>query len=687
MIRRRCAQVSAGVMATGLLGLPAASGWAAPAHAIDQRATVPATGGEEMTILTGAGPATFRVADPEAPSSPAERDDRIQIKPDGTSVGWTPGWTIRGRVIVRSDGRDAGIVEAAVRNAPGKQAFKGKVTPAVQDGRGGPLAAFFYVDVGSVREAVELAAGLAGLAGIDEAYVDVGFPKALRSTLPTDPGFSQQWHLLNATNPSADINVEAAWKAGFTGEGVTVGILEAGWDISHDDLSPNHDAEASQPPSGSLDHGTATAGLVAAVANNGIGGAGVAYGGKVSRLYYGTASEIADAFGFRNDLNKIKSNSWGPFDNGFIASMSSIERAAVEDAAVNGRGGLGTVIVWAAGNGGQSNDRLDYDGYGSNRFAMAIGSIDFFDRHSVYSEPGSALMLVTTSDFDLVPSDEPGIYTTWSFNGYTNSFGGTSAAAPIAAGVAALVLQANPGLTWRDVQHVMIRSARRVNPSDESWIFNGAGAGVLRAWSEFYGFGAVDAGAAVALASNWTNRPPESSVASPLIVVNTAIPDANQAGVTSTASITGRLLAERVQVTLTAPHSRIGQLRITLTSPSGTTVTLASTRFDNTPGGYNQFTFHPAAFWDERAAGTWTLKVADEVAVPANTGTLSSWQLTVYGHEPACWCDWNLSGDLSIQDLFDFLASYFAGKGDFSGDGVIGMQDLFDFLACWFGGC
>ena len=86
-------------------------------------------------------------------------------------------------------------------------------------------------------------------------------------------------------------------------------------------------------------------------------------------------------------------------------------------------------------------------------------------------------------------------------------------------------------------------------------------------------------------------------------------------------------------------------------------------------------------------AGTWTLKVADEVSSPVATGTLTSWQLKVYGYNPACRCDWNLSGAVSLQDLFDYLGSYFANKGDFSGDGTTTVQDIFDYLACWFQGC
>jgi subtilisin-like proprotein convertase family protein len=649
------------------------------------RTSAAATQAVEMDVPLSGVRARFRVETPDGPSSAAARDDRALTRADGTSVGWTSGYTLTARVIVRA--MDQKSVATAAGNA------NVNITSADRDGHGGALSEFFYVDAASVRDAIALAnamtlgGGGGGGAGIREAYLDVDSPKVLRNNIPTDPGVPLQWHLINSVNPSADINVEPSWKAGLTGAGITVGVLESGWDITHEDLAANYDAAASQPAAGSVDHGTATAGLVAAVANNARGGAGVAYGAKVSRLYYGSSSQIADAFGFRNDLNKIKTNSWGPFDNGFIATISSVELAGFEDAVTTGRGGLGEVIVWAAGNGGQNNDRVDYDPYGSNRFSMAVGSIDSQDRHSLYSEPGSSLMLVTTSDYDLISTADVGIYSSWGFNTYTTTFGGTSSASPIAAGVAALVLQANPNLGWRDVQHVMIRSARRVNPADPSWGFNGAGAGNMRAWSEIYGFGAIDAGAATALAPTWVNRPAQGVFAGPVVSVNQSIPDNNLTGVSSGVSVASPLIVERVQITLNAPHTRIGQLRITLTSPSGTVATLATLRSDNTSGGYSNFTFSPARFWDERAAGTWTLKVADEVASPLATGSITNWQLKIFGYTPACPCDWNLSGDVSLQDLFDYLTSYFNGRGDFAGDGAATVQDLFDFLGCWFGGC
>jgi subtilisin-like proprotein convertase family protein len=346
-----------------------------------------------------------------------------------------------------------------------------------------------------------------------------------------------------------------------------------------------------------------------------------------------------------------------------------------------GRGGKGEIIVWACGNGAQTNsDRVDYDGYGSNRYSISIGAIDNIDRASVYSEPGSSLMLVTTSSYDFLGSGGSGIYScsgadTTGNGQYTTGFGGTSAAAPIAAGAIALMLQANPNLGWRDVPHVLIRSARRVNPGDAGWVANGAG----RFVNYQYGFGAIDAGAAVALAQTFTPRGPERTFAA-LRTIDLPIPDNSPAGISSAALVSANLAVERVQVTLNAPHARLGDLRVVLTSPSGSSSVLADMRNDFT-AGYNNFVFTTARHWDERSHGVWSLRVSDVRS--GVTGTLSSWQINLYGAAPDCPCDWN-GGGIGVQDIFDFLSDWFAGAGDFNNDGTLSVQDIFDFLGCWF---
>jgi subtilisin-like proprotein convertase family protein len=582
-----------------------------------------------------------------------------------------PAIRIRARVIVRM--QDRATLEALLALRAAKSPVR---TAGSADA---PLAGFWLVDLPGVRDAAALASSLRADPRVTEAYLDTH--RFLPRGLPTDPGFPNQWYLNNTVTPAASTHVVPAWLAGITGAGVTVGIVDEGFNILHPDLAANYAPAASQADLGFADHGTATAGLVGAVANNDKGGAGIAYGASIARLYFGFQSDNAVAFGFHNELNAIKTNSWGPTDNGTIYPMSSIELAALDDAVTTGRAGKGEIIVWACGNGALTNtDRVDYDGYGSNRYAIAVGAIDNIDRASVYSEPGSALMLVTTSSYDFASSGGSGIYSTIGSDtsgpgSYTSIFGGTSASAPLVAGAVALVLQANPNLGWRDVQHVLIRSARRVNPSDAGWTANGAG----RFVNYQFGFGALDTAAAVTLAQTFPPRPPERTV-SGISTVNLPIPDNSPAGVVSAIPVNANLTVERVQVVLTAPHARLGDLRVVLTSPSGSASILAIDRNDFSTG-YDNFVFTSVRHWDERSHGVWSLRVSDMRS--GVTGTLTSWQLKVYGTTPDCPCDWNGNG-LSVSDIFDFLNDWFAGVADFNNDGTPSVQDIFDFLGCWF---
>lgn len=626
-----------------------------------------------LDVPTFAGRKALRIANPDAARTVAWAAEMPILAPAaGGMVPASLGASIvTSRVIVRvGDERTfaRSLVGTTRRQARGL-GFGGRT-----------LAGFRVIEAASVREASVLASALARSPGVSEAWVDMQQPIAPRrgGGIPTDPGVTQQWHLLNATMPGNDAAVVLAWQAGYTGAGVTVGVVDAGFAATHPDLAPNFSAAASQPDKGTSDHGTACAGLVAAAANNAQGGAGVAYDAKVSRLYYGSSSQIADALAFRNDLNAVKSNSWGPLDNARISFMSSLEQQALADAATTGRDGKGTVMVWASGNGAQNLDRVDYDAYASNRHVMAVGSVDFFDRRAQYSEPGSALFCVAPSGFDFF-GPGPKIYTTWGTSDYIATFGGTSAACPIAAGVVALILDANPALTARDVFHIVARTARKCNPTDPGWIQNAAGR-----WINYdFGFGAIAAGPATELAAGWVNVPPETAVAKAPLQVGTPIPDNDPVGVSSVRSVSSKIRVERVQVVLTAPHPRIGDLRVTLTSPGGTPAVLADLRADNTVGAYNAYTFTSVRTWDEFSRGDWTLNVADRNG-NGLAGVFDSWQLRIFGTRPRCDADWDFDGTVSESDLFAFISDYFAGGADFTLDGSSTPNDLFAFLQTYF---
>src|SRR5262249_22179245 len=162
----------------------------------------------------------------------------------------------------------------------------------------------------------------------------------------------------------------------------------------------------------------------------------------------------------------VENHSWHrPDDGRTLAATSAASDAAIEFSIANGRTGRGTVLVWAAGDGGANGDNCNYDAYANSRFGIAVGAVDDAARQAPYSESCSALLVtapssgapgasraLTTTDLAGAAGADPG--------DYTQAFGGTAAATPIVSGVAALMLATNPALTWRDVQHILVRTSR-----------------------------------------------------------------------------------------------------------------------------------------------------------------------------------------------------------------------------------
>ncbi|MFQ5806020.1 MAG: S8 family serine peptidase [Phycisphaerae bacterium] len=632
------------------------------AGAVDPR------GLEVLSVRTPSGVARFYVQEPDAPASAAWRDDAQRADKAGNIPEPTPGFELTSRIVVRSDNPEA--LDAFASGAPGL---------VVE-----PLAAvsgYWMVTAGSVREATRVADVLAAQPQLAEVYLDLTPPRSLRD-LPNDPSFPQQWHLKNDLDPLFDVNAEAAWDAGYTGAGVVLGIVEGGWQHDHPDLADNYHAAASQGGGSVTSHATSCAGVAAEVANNDLMGASVAYGAGLSDLIYGTAAETAAALAYRNDLNDIKSNSWGPPDIGRIYYMPSVVRSAIEESVLSGRGGLGEVFVWAAGNGGTS-DRVDYDPYVASRFTIAVGAIGDADVRATYNETGSSMLVVAHSS-----GNTRRIHTTTSFSGWTTSFGGTSAASPLAGGVVALMLEANPGLTWRDVQHVLIESARKNDSDHADWTTNAGGYEI----NYNYGFGAVDAGAAVGVAETWLNVPHELVVDTGVVAVNTPIPDNDPTGVTETASIAENIRIETGELILNVQTTFVGDLEIALTGPSGTESVLAQQRGGDGQDDYVDYIFTSFRHWGEESAGDWTIDVSDRAG-----GDLATWidyRLILYG-TPVCPGDLNGDGAIGLTDLAALLTAYGTCEGhasfdpaaDFDNTGCIDLADLAYLLSLYGESC
>ena len=248
------------------------------------------------------------------------------------------------------------------------------------------------------------------------------------------------------------------------------------------------------------------------------------------------------------------------------------------------------------------------------------------DRSS-YAEPGANILVAAHSNGageGITTTDITGSGGYNSSGNVTHDFGGTSSATPLAAGVIALILDANENLTWRDVQHVLVNSARMNDASDSSWSVNGAGHDI----SHKYGFGAVDAGAAVSVAENWVNVGEELNATYGPYTPSLDIPDDDNSWSEVTAVVTDEYSLESVDVSVDITHSARGDLDIVLVSPLGTESWLAETHGDD-GNDYSDWMFSTVRHWDESSLGTWTLKVRDTSS--SDNGTLDSWELILHG--------------------------------------------------------
>lgn len=578
---------------------------------------------------------------------------------DGTwDVGETAaaGWTI----FLDTDGNGlVGPTETStVTSFEGRYAFTGlaagtyAVTMLPQDGWEQTFPAGTSSSA-SLSASMAPIIATASAVATDPAYTPDVRQQQPRS-IPNDPLFSQQWHLNNTGQSGGtagqDARLTSAWNVA-TGSGVVIGVVDDGLQWSHPDLSPNYQSSLSYDfnyndtdpsPSTGDDHGTAAAGVAAARGNNGIGVSGSAPNAGLAGLRLialaTTDQQEATALSYKPQDIDIYSNSWGPNDDGItLEAPGPLTKAAFANGAATGRGGLGSIYVWAAGNGLDVGDNSNYDGYANSRYTIAVSAVDHNGKQSWYSEPGSNILVAAPSSGGTSSVDAGGIVTTdrtgtagyntvssASGGDYAYDFGGTSSAAPLVAGVAALVLQANPSLGWRDVQQVLARSARRNDPTDAGWSQNGAGLWV----NEKYGFGTVDAAAAVTLAKTWTNVGAEMSVASGTITVGQTMPDSNATGITSSFTVGADITVQSVEISFSATHASRGQLRVVLTSPSGTRSVLAD-RHADTGDHYVGWTFSTVRDLGESAVGTWTLTVSDLTS--GTTGTFDSWGLTIYG--------------------------------------------------------
>jgi subtilisin family serine protease len=484
------------------------------------------------------------------------------------------------------------------------------------------------------------------------------------ATAAQDPLFEYQWHLKNrgqtsgANNPGVagiDLNVTPVWPMVTGNKNITVAVIDTGIEANHTDFAyqidlsksyrysddsndPSPDENQLDAESTSSAHGTAVAGIIAAKSNNGIGVKGIAP--DITLVGLNVFSEPTDA-NFADALSKearVLSNSWGI--NPIYMLSSEIFDAIVEDGSKNQQ----NIYVFAAGNERYEFGNANFSGLLTTPYTINVAALDANGTYSSYSNYGANILVtapagefgveypaIVTTDisglnlgfdnsvnhFD-IPGNEDG--------NYTNRMNGTSSACPCVSGTVALMLSVNPNLTYREVTYILAHTARKVDPEDINWSTNGAGL----QFNPNYGFGLVDAYSAVTMAKNFQNLPSLQTTQDYTYEQELAIADNDSNGISFTIEVTQDISIEYVNLWLDIDHTYLGDLEITLTSPSGTVSKLSyvSSQFNNE--NLNNWRFGSVQFMDESSRGTWKVTIRD--LVEQDTGTFKKATLRIYGH-------------------------------------------------------
>ncbi len=476
---------------------------------------------------------------------------------------------------------------------------------------------------------------------------------------PDDPLYGCQWHLNNTgqwrfngqrITAGEDINVEGVWNDEILASGINVAVVDDGIDSDHEDLADNVNSDLNHDYSGNdnvfspLGHGTRTGGVIAAVGDNELGVRGVApqasiYSYNLLDGSNGTSANIADAMTRNHVITAVSSNSWGATDRPSLHNSGRAWELAVETGIREGFGGKGVFYVWSAGNGHTLYDQANFEEYSNYYAVTSVCSVDGFGRKSSFSEEGVSLWICAPGSF---------ITTTANNDRYGFREEGTSFSAPAVSGVAALMREVNGDLSWRDLKLILAASARRNDPTDPGWE-----TGALKYGSDTdsynynpkYGFGVVDAEAAVELAENWNRVAQMKTLTASSGNINTAIPDHTGGAdgeIISSLNISDTdLFTEFVEINLRFTHTFFADLEIQITSPDGTVSKLSKEHVQGamvfaflfgTRTSYTNYThrFGSAKHLGEDPAGEWTLNISDTAS--RDVGTLHSWSIKVYGH-------------------------------------------------------
>lgn len=429
-------------------------------------------------------------------------------------------------------------------------------------------------------------------------------------------------------------------------------------------------------------------------------------------------SESADVFNMSYGRNPYQGTNENPlYSPEIIAGLKAGTQTL--------RDGKGAIYVKAGGNeyeGGTEFDtswcaqaidhqitcyNVNMENENVTPYQMIIGAFNADDQRSSYSNTGSALWLVGPGgEYGL---ESPALMTTdmsgcgygfsqdqvnyglplsSDFNSgvegtgnescnYYSAFNGSSSATPVISGISALLLEANPNLTWRDLKHILATTARQLDPdlADNSMTIDGQSVVLERGWvtnaagyhySNHYGFGAPDTLSALTMAANWKTSGEtlptfkESGVVTGTVPADATIPDNSTVGLTTSLTFAEQLSVESVELVLSIEDLGgveedgdtnkidMSDYQVVLRSPSGTESVLL-TPFNAYQSGYDMvdLALISHAFYGETSQGDWQLIVRDldkdnENCIPnqipeqcindVGQGKLISWSLKIYGH-------------------------------------------------------
>ncbi len=435
------------------------------------------------------------------------------------------------------------------------------------------------------------------------------------------------------------------------GNPIIIQIVDSGIEANHEDLKDNFDlshsldgAEQGKPTPGGFfkPHGTMLAGIAAARAFNNKGVRGVAPFAKIACSNF-LAKQSLDALeaawysGPGANEIAVSNNSWGRY---FTADTiyEDIMEAAVSEL----RDGKGRVFVFASGNAREENADANIQYMINNRFGIVVGALNYDNKVAPYSTPGANLWISAYGGAKNV-NDGPTIATTYlsgksqetwdsdSKKNYTYAMAGSSAAAPMVSGEVALLLEACPSLTYRDVKYILAKTAIQIDKSNPSWIENGAG----YHFSRDYGFGLINLDGAIKFCqNNYHNLPKEETTQSQ---------KSFQSDIQTSKSfffldINQNIKIEWVEATIDINSTNASNLDIFLTSPSGTRVKIlqSGTKIGERyipvanwmQGG---FRFSTGAMLDEESVGTWQIEIVKKDL--QTKAVLNSIKLKIYGHK------------------------------------------------------